>query len=200
MAIHGRLHVLGLDLSGRLATRNAVEHALHQLVIVLVAVGLEVEVGGHLGEPLVADMLDVLLHEGVVVAPADAGGADGGLLGAGRDLVCVQIVQVELIDQGLLDLLVQDEVAVGVHLAPRILKGGGHVAVDVDRLAVPAVAGEIGNVVLAVESLDPAHHRIEGTVEHQARNVPFRAFQLLVRRVGVAEMERHRRTSSRVHR
>ena len=31
------------------------------------AIGLEVEVGGHLGEPLVADALDVFLHEAVTL-------------------------------------------------------------------------------------------------------------------------------------
>ena len=68
-------------------------------------------------QPLVADALDVFLHEAVVILPADAGGAHRGLLGAGGDLMRVQIVQIELVDQGLLDLLMQDEEAVGIDIA-----------------------------------------------------------------------------------
>ncbi len=76
--------------------------------------GLSVEIVGNFGQPLVADALDVFLHETVVVAPFDPGGAHRGLLGARRDLMRVQIVQTELVDQRLFDFFVQDEKAVGV--------------------------------------------------------------------------------------
>jgi hypothetical protein len=49
--------------------------------------------------------------------PLDAEDAHGGLLGAGRDLMGVQIVQAELIDQRLLDFFVQDEKAIGLNRA-----------------------------------------------------------------------------------
>ena len=92
--------VLGLDALGTLTARSGSQHAPHEVVIVLVAIGLKVEVGGHLGQPLVADALDVFLHEAVVIAPTDAGRTHRRLLGAGGDLMGVQIVQVELVDQG----------------------------------------------------------------------------------------------------
>jgi len=62
-------------------------------------------------------------------------------------------VQVELIDKRLLDLLVQDQEAVGVDLASAKFHGARHVAVDVDGFAVIAVAREIRDVMLAVEIL-----------------------------------------------
>ena len=157
---------------GVLPLHDRLVHALEQIEIVLVAIGLEIEIGGNLAQPLVADALDVLLHEAVVVAPANAGGAHRRLLGAGGDLVGVQVMQAELVDQRLLDLLVQDQKSIGVDLAAAKRHRARHVAVDIDGLAVVAVAGEIGDVVLAVEVLDPAHHRIERAVQHQARHVP----------------------------
>jgi len=48
------LDVLGLDAGGSLTARNASQHALHEVVIVLVTVRLEVEIGGHFGQPLEA--------------------------------------------------------------------------------------------------------------------------------------------------
>src|SRR5207237_7753523 len=81
------LDLLAVDLGGRHAALDAVQHALHQIVIVLVAVGFEIEIGGDFFQLLVADVFDVLLHEAVVVTPADAGGAASGLLGARGDLV-----------------------------------------------------------------------------------------------------------------
>ena len=67
-----------------------------------------------------------------------------------------------------------------------------HVAVDVDGLAVVAVAGEIRNVVIAVELLDPPHDGVERAIDHQARDVPFGHPELLVRGFRVAKIERHR--------
>ena len=101
-------------LSGTSPLVDAGEHAPQQIVIVLVAIGLGIEIVRHFGQPLVADALDVFLHETVIVAPGDAGGAHRRLLGAGRDLMGVQIMQAELVDQRLLDLFVQDEKAVGL--------------------------------------------------------------------------------------
>ena len=143
-------------------------------------------------EPLIADLLDVLLHEAIVVAPADAGGADRRLLGPGGDLMSMQVMQVELIDQRLLDLLMQDEKAVGVDLAPAEFHRLGHVPIDIDRLSVLAVAGQIGDVVGAIELLDPAHDGVERAIEHQARDEPFGDPELLVRGLRVTKVERHR--------
>src|SRR4051794_35328363 len=67
-------------------------------------------------------------------------------------------------------------------------------AIDVDRLPVLAVAGEVRNVVGTVELLDAPHHGIERPVHHQARHVPFGKLELLMRRLRMAEIERHRRS------
>src|SRR5947207_2069247 len=96
-----------------LASFYARQHAPQQIVVVLVAIGLEIEIFRYfgqtlVGQTLVADSFDMLLHEAVVVAPLDAGGAHSRLLGASRDLMRMKIVQPELIDQRLLDLFMQD--------------------------------------------------------------------------------------------
>ena len=109
----------------------------------LVAVRLKVEIPRHFAKAFVADGFDMLLHEAIVVPPFDAGGAHGGLLGAGRDLMSVQIVQAELIDQRLLDFFVEDEKAIGLDRAATKFERPRHVPVDIDRLAVEAVAGQI---------------------------------------------------------
>jgi hypothetical protein len=46
----------------RLSILDRLVHALEQIEIVLVAIRLEVEIGRDLGEPLVTDRFDVLLH------------------------------------------------------------------------------------------------------------------------------------------
>jgi len=116
---------------------------------VLVAIGLSVEVTGYLAKAFIADAFDKFLHEPVVVAPFEASSAHGYLFGTRRNLVGMQIVQPELIDQCLLDLLVQDKKTVGVNLAAFEFERCRHVAIDVDRLTVEAIAGKIRNVVLA---------------------------------------------------
>ena len=133
----------------------------------------------------------MLLHEAIVIPPFDAGGTHGCLLGAGRDLMSVQIVQAELIDQRLLDFFVEDEKAIGLDGAATKFERPRHVPVDIDRLAVEAVAGQIGNVVLAVEFPDPPHDRVQRALHHQARDIPFRQSQLVVRSRRVAKIERH---------
>jgi ABC-type uncharacterized transport system ATPase subunit len=65
----------------------------------------------------------------------------------------VQIVQVETVDQGLLHLFVQDQVTVGVDISAVITERRRHVTVDIDGLAVLAVAGEVRDVVFAIECL-----------------------------------------------
>ena len=47
--------VLGVDAGWSDMAFHAVEHALDQIIVVLVAIGLQVEIGGHLCQPLVAD-------------------------------------------------------------------------------------------------------------------------------------------------
>src|SRR5262249_32631471 len=107
-------------------------HPAQQVEIVLIAIRLEVELGGHFAAPLVPDPFDVALHESVIVAPTDTGGANGGLLGARGDLMRVQVVKPELIDKRLFDFLVQDQVAVGVDCAASITHCLRHVPIDVD--------------------------------------------------------------------
>jgi hypothetical protein len=106
----------------------------------------------------------------------------------------MQVMQAELIDQGLLDFLMQDEKAVGLDAAAAQPKRARHVAVDIDRLAVEAIASEIRNIVRAVELSDPPHHGVKRAIHHQARDIPFRQSKPLVRRRRVAKIERHRLT------
>src|SRR6202048_1987452 len=143
VAVECLSNLCGVNPLRRLSSLDGFVHALKQIEIVLVTIGLEVEVGWYFGESLVADRLDMLLHEAVVVAPQHAGSPDRRLLGAAGNLVGVQIVQVELIDKHLLDLLVQDQEAVSVDLASAKFHGARHVAVDIDGFAVIAVAGKI---------------------------------------------------------
>ena len=166
----------------------------------LVAIGLEIEIVGQLGQPLVAHRLDVLLHEAVVSAPRDAVGAHRRLLGARRDLVRVLIVEIEMVDQRLLDLLVQQQIAVDRDVAAAIAERRRQMAVDVDAFAVEAVAGEIGNVVLAVDRTDAARERVERAVEHQARDISVGNAQLLMRGDRVAAILRHGRLRKRKRR
>ena len=103
----------------------------------------------------------------------------------------VQIVQVELVDQGLFHLLVQDEKAVGLDRAPTHFERARHVTVNVDGLTILAVAGEIWNVVFAIELLHPAQDRIECSVEHEVGDVPLGQVELLVRCCGMTKVEGH---------
>jgi len=110
---------------------------------------------------------------------------------AGRNLMRMKIVQAELIDQRLLDFFMQDEKTVGLDAAAAIFEGARHVSVDIDGLAVQAVAGEIRNIVRSVEFLDAPRHRVQRAIHHQARYIPFRHSKPLVRGRRMAKIERH---------
>jgi len=86
----------------------------------------------------------------------------------------MKVMQAKLVDQGLFDFLVHDQVAVDLDLAALVGHRARQMPVDIDRLAVDAVAGEVRYVVGPVEFLDPPQDGIQGTVEHQAGNVPVR--------------------------
>src|SRR5580704_16584115 len=103
----------------------------------------------------------------------------------------MQIMQAELIDERLLDFFMENEEAVGVDGTAAKLEELWHVAVDVNGLAVEAVAGEIGNIVLAVEIFHAPADRIERAVHHQARNIPLRQSEFLVWSGRMAIVERH---------
>ena len=111
-------------------------------------------------------MFHVRLHEVIVGAPIDAACAHGGLLGPGGDLVRVQIMQVEPVDHRLLHLLMQNEEAVGFDDSLLVSEYLRHMAVDVDNRTVHAVAGEIGDVVVAIEFLDAAHDGVQCPLQH----------------------------------
>ncbi len=174
---------LGLVDTGRmLALGDRGGHALEQLDVVLVAIRLEIEVVGNLGQPLVAHLLHIFLHEAIVIAPGDSGGPHRGLFGPRRDLMGVQVMQVQLIDQRLLDLFMEQQKAIGIDLAALVFHLARQMTIDVDRLAVLGIAGHIRNVVLAIELLDPARHGIERAIHHQARDIPVRHAEPLMRR------------------
>src|SRR5580698_6875750 len=183
--------IVDMNAFRRLSGVRAVQHAAQQIVVVLVAIGFEIEIFRYFGEPLVTDVFDVFLHERVVFAPRDPGRAYRRLLGARGDLMGMKVMQAELIDQRLLDLLMQDEKAIGVDLAAAEFEELRHVTIDIDRLAVEAVAGEVGNIVAAVEILDAPADRVERAIHHQARDVPLRQPELFVRGGGMAIIERH---------
>jgi hypothetical protein len=188
----GSIAQLATTKTGRhvpLADRS--KHSLQQIVVVFIAVRLGVEIVRHPGEPLVADALDIFLHELVVVAPVDANRTHCGLLGPRRNLMRMQVVQPELIDQGLFHFLVQDEKAVSLDRAPAHFELARHAPVNVDGLTILAVACKIGNVVFAIELLHPAQDRIERSVEHEVGDVPLGQLELLVRCCGMTKVEGH---------
>ena len=60
-----------------------------------------------------------------------------------------------------------------------------HVAIDVDRLTVEAIAGKIGNVVLAIKLLHSSADSVQCAVHHQACDVPLGQFEFFVRGGGM---------------
>src|SRR5262249_23817790 len=180
-----------VDAFWRLPLLDGIAHALEQIEIVLVAIGLKIKVGGNLAQALVADSLDVFLHEAVIVAPAQPGSAHGRLFGARSNLVRMQIMQPELIDQRLFHLFMQDQEAIGIHVATFDLQSARHMAIDVDSLPVDAVTREVRDIVIAIELLDSPHNGVERAVEHQVGNVQLWKSQFLMRRFGMAKLKRH---------
>ncbi len=140
----------------------------------LVAIRLQIKVFRHFLQAFITDVLDVLLHEAIVVAPKDSVGANGGFLGPSGDLVGMQVVQAELVDQGFFDLLMHDQIAVDLDLAALVRHHARQVPVDIDGLAIDAVAGQVRDVVGPVELLHSSQDGIQGPIQHQARNVPVR--------------------------
>ena len=148
----GQEHVVTVDvpIDHLPAALDGPRHPLEKIVVVLVPVRFAIEVSGNFGQPFIADDFDVFLHEVVIVAPTDPGRAYRRLFGPRGDLMRMQIVQAELIDQRLFDFLVEDEKPVGFDDTPVEFERLRHVPIDIDYLAVEAVARQIGNVVLAV--------------------------------------------------
>src|SRR5580658_5167303 len=103
----------------------------------------------------------------------------------------VLIMEVELIDQRLLDFFMQQEIAVDLNLAALVEEAARQMTVDIDPLAVGAVAREIGNVVRAVDSADAAGDRVERAVQHQARHVSIGQAQALMGADGMTATGRH---------
>jgi hypothetical protein len=65
------------------------------------------------------------------------------------------------------------------------------VPVDIDGVAVQAVAGEIRDVMLAVQMLHPSHDRVERAIHHQGGYVPLRHAELLMRGFRMTEIQWH---------
>src|SRR5215470_12129455 len=63
--------------------------------------------------------------------------------------------------------------------------------VDIDGVAVQAVAGEIRDVMLTVEMLHPSHDCVECAIHHQGGYVPLRHAELLVRGFRMTEIQWH---------
>src|SRR5271154_152190 len=72
-------HVAGMESLRQFSRLAARQHPAQQIVV-----------ERHFGQAFVADAFDIFLHETVVVAPFDTGGADGRLLGARGDLMRVK--------------------------------------------------------------------------------------------------------------
>ncbi len=126
-------------------------HAQDQVLVVLIPVGLQIQIRGHSGQPLITDVLDVALHETVIGAPQDTVSTHRGFFRPRRYLMGVEIMQVELINKCFFHRFVQDQVAVDCDLATLVVENLRQVAIDINRPAIQAVAGQIGDVVATVE-------------------------------------------------
>ena len=114
---------------------------MQQLSVVLIAVWFDVQIERQLREFLVASILDVLLHEPVVLPPGDTFSAYGCLLGPQCDLVRVLVMKAKPFQQSLFDRLVKDQEAVDPHAPAASDEEARKVAINVDGLPVSAVAG-----------------------------------------------------------
>jgi hypothetical protein len=136
-------HTIGPKTHAHSAIFGRSRHPAQELVIAFILVGLEVEIAGDLTHALIADPFHMRPHEPVVCLPGHSRGTHGRLLGSRRDLVRMEIAQAEVIHQCLFHRLMQYEKAIDLDLAPPKPEQLRHVPIDVDRLAILAVAGEI---------------------------------------------------------
>ena len=142
--------VLGLTLPGDAYGPRPLSlfDARYEVAVVFVAVRLEVEIRGDMCQPLVAHAFYKLLHEGIICSPGDAIGAYRRLLGACGDLVGVKIVEIEFVDQGFFDGLVEDQIAVYLYRPPLVRESRRQVAVDIDGAPILTIACQIRDIAI----------------------------------------------------
>jgi hypothetical protein len=156
----------------------AMRYPAQERVIVFVLIRLEIEVTRDPGQRFIPDPFDEFPHKAVIGLPSHSRRPYRGLFGACRNLVRMQVAQAELIYQGLFDRLMQNEEAIGIDPAGAKCERPRHMPIDVDRIAIAAISGEIRNVVPPVELFDLANHGVERAIHHEARHIPFRHPQL----------------------
>ena len=131
----------------------------------LITIRFLVEVTRNAFQSFIPYLLDVLLHSAVVGAPLDSIGTDSGFLSPQRYLVGMLVVEIELVDQGLLDCLVKHEVTICLNHEITELERRRKMTVDIDRPSIQAITGEVGNIMATIKG-DASQNRIECPVEH----------------------------------
>jgi hypothetical protein len=74
----------------------------------------------------------------------------------------MKIMQPQLVEKGLFDDLVGENERFDSDCPHQPAKGPRQMPVDENRVAVHTVAGNIGNIVLAIYNLDPPAYRLHG--------------------------------------
>jgi hypothetical protein len=159
-----RTQLMGTVTHRMMPALDCPRHALKQLSIVLVTIGLQIEIGRDLGETFVTNMLDVALHKIIVIVPIDSACAHGGLLDTSRNLMRMKVMKIEPIDHRFLDFVMQDEEAVRFDRSAPLFERRRHMAVDVNDSTVDAVAGKVWNIVFAVELFEASDDRVKRTL------------------------------------
>jgi hypothetical protein len=88
----------------------------------------------------------------------------GGLLNTGRNLMRMEVVEIELVDHRFLHFFMQDEEAVCFDCSALLFERRRHMAVDVNDRAVYVVACKVGNIVFAVEFFEASNDRVKRTL------------------------------------
>src|SRR4051794_21241694 len=111
------------------------------------------------------------LHEALVSPPGDPGRLNGIALRTRCNLLSMQIMQPQFIKQRLLDDLVREQEWLDSYGLQQPAESPREMTIYEDRMAVAAGAGNVRNVVFAIDDPDPAAYGLDDVEEDSLVNV-----------------------------
>jgi hypothetical protein len=142
-----------------------------QREIFLVPIRREIEIVRYPHDLFLFDWPLIAFHETLIDKPGNPHRLDRIAFGANGDLMGVEVMQAQFVKQRFFDDLVGEQKWVDAHGLGQLAKRLRQMAIDEDGMTVGAVAGDVGNIVLAAHSPDPPADRSDNVEQNRIINI-----------------------------
>src|SRR5262249_112794 len=109
-------------------------------------------------------MLDVFLHEIIVVPPVYSARNYSSPFNTCRNLMCMEVMKIESVNHCFLHFFMQNEEAICLYYSALVFERCRHMGVDVNDCAIHIIARKVGNIVFAVELFESSNDRVKSTL------------------------------------